>query len=105
MQNLNTLFLITIGVIATLVGDVFLKKSQMINWWLFAAGILFYALGVVPVAMVFKKIEFGSVFLIWEAATVIAALFVAYFFFHEGFNVYKGLALLFALCALYFSYK
>ena len=66
------------------------------NWWFFAAGIFFYALGVIPVAVVFKKIEFGSVFLIWEAITVIIALLVANLYFKESFTLYKGLALLFA---------
>lgn len=100
-----SIFLITIGVILSTIGDVFLKKSHLNNWWFFGAGILFYALGVVPVAVVFKKIDFGSVFLIWEAITVIIALLVANLYFNETFTVYKALALLFALCALYFSSK
>ncbi len=105
MENLHSLLLITIGVISSTIGDVFLKKSHLDNWWFFGLGIFFYALGVIPVAVVFKKIEFGSVFLIWEAVTVIVALLVASLYFKESFTLYKGFALLFALFALYFSYK
>ncbi len=86
-------------------GDVFLKKSQLYNYKLLVLGLVLYACGVIPVAIVFRKIDFGSVFLIWEALTVIMAMGIASFYFNEGFTVYKGLALLFALGALYFSYK
>ena len=86
-------------------GDVFLKKSQLTNHWYLVLGILLYACGVIPVAIIFKRMDFGSVFLVWEALTVILAMFIATLYFKESFTLYKGLALLFALVALYFSYR
>ena len=62
-------------------------------------------IGVIPVAIVFKRIDFGSVFLIWQAVTVIMALIIATLYFKELFTIYKFFALIFALVALYFSYK
>ncbi len=86
-------------------GDVFLKKSQLANHWYLILGLFLYACGVIPVAIVFRKIDFGSVFLIWEALTVMLAMIIASLYFKESFTLYKGLALIFALSALYFSYK
>lgn len=102
---LSSLILIVAGVALSMVGDVFLKKSHTENYKLFAAGVFFYALGALPVAFAFKKIEFGSVFLIWEAATIILALAIAALYFKEDFSVYKLIALALALGAAYFSYK
>ena len=86
-------------------GDVFLKKSQVYNYKLLVLGLILYSAGVIPVAIVFRKMDFGSVFLVWEALTIILALLIASFYFKETLTLYKGLALLFALGALYFSYK
>lgn len=105
MQFLSSLFLVTIGAGLTIIGDVFLKKSQMQNYEFLALGLLFYACGVIPVAIIFKRMEFGTVFLVWEAVTVLVAMIVASWYFKEAFTMSKALALLFAIMALYFSYK
>lgn len=105
MQFLNTFLYVIVGVTLTIVGDVFLKKSHLENYWFVALGIFFYVCGVIPVAIIFKKMDFGSVFLVWEALTVILALLIANFYFKEPFTVYKSLALALAIGALYFSYK
>lgn len=105
MQILQSLLLVLIGAGLTLLGDVFLKKSQMQNYNFLALGLLFYACGVIPVAIIFKKMEFGTVFLVWEAVTVIVAMVIASWYFKETFTVSKALAITFALVALYFSYK
>jgi multidrug transporter EmrE-like cation transporter len=105
MQFFSTLPYIVVGVIFTMAGDVFLKKSHMSDYRYLTLGLILYTCGVIPVAIVFKKIDFGSVFLIWEALTVILALVIANLYFKEPFTTYKGLALLFAAAALYFSYK
>jgi multidrug transporter EmrE-like cation transporter len=59
---LSSFLLIVIGVAFSMVGDVFLKKSHTTDYKLFALGLFFYALGAVPVAFAFKRIEFGSCF-------------------------------------------
>ena len=105
MEFLNSFYWIVIGVSFTMAGDVFLKKSQVTNHWYLVLGLILYSCGVIPVVIVFRKIDFGSVFLVWEALTVILAMIIASLYFKESFTVYKGLALVFALSALYFSYK
>ena len=106
MSKIFISFLLIVGGVAlSMVGDVFLKKSHTTDYKLFALGLFFYALGAIPVAFAFKKIEFGSVFLIWEAVTVIAALAIATLLFKEDLSNYKLIALLLALGAAYFSYK
>lgn len=102
---LYSFLLISTGVALSMVGDVFLKKSHTTDTKLFILGLFFYALGAIPVAFAFTKIEFGSVFLIWEAVTVIAALTIGALIFKEHFTVYKVIALFLALGAAYFSYK
>lgn len=102
---LSSFLLITGGVGLSMIGDILLKKSQTSDYKLFALGLFFYALGAIPVAFAFKKIEFGSVFLLWEAVTVIAALIIATWLFKENFSFYKCIALILALGAAYFSYK
>lgn len=100
-----TIIWLIIGVVFTMAGDVFLKKSHMENYWYLGLGLLLYAMGVIPVAILFKKMQFGSVFIAWEAITVVLALLVAWWYFKEPITTYKGLALLFALGAIYLSYK
>lgn len=59
MKFLQGLILIITGVVPTMIGDVFLKKSQAQDLKFFALGILFYSLGVIPVAFAFKKLDSG----------------------------------------------
>ena len=101
----STLGWLVIGVLFTIAGDVFLKKSQLHDYKFLALGFLLYVIGAIPVAIVFRTMDFGSVFLVWEALTVMLAMGIAVLYFGEGLTAYKTLALLFALSALYFSYK
>jgi len=105
MKFFSTFFWLVIGVSFTMAGDVFLKKSHLDHYGYLALGILLYACGVIPVAIIFTKMEFGSVFLAWEALTVILALAIASFYFDEPLTIYRGLAFVLALSALYFSNK
>ncbi len=105
MKFFSTFFWVVLGVVLTMAGDVFLKKSHIYNYGYLALGIFLYACGVIPVAIIFTKMEFGSVFLVWEALTVILALGIAGLYFDEPFTIYRSLAFMLALGALYFSYK
>lgn len=105
MQIFYSVLLIALGVGFSIIGDIFLKKSELTNYTYVALGVLIYACGAIPVAFAFKKIEFGSVFMIWEAITVISAIIIASIVFKESFSFYKAIALVLAMAALYFSYK
>ena|SRR6185369_17000224 len=105
MKFLNIFLWIVVGVTLTMAGDVFLKKSHLHNYKYLVLGLILYGCGVIPVAVVFTKIDFGSVFLIWEALTVVLAIGIAFFYFEEPLTLYKSLAVVLALSALYFSYK
>jgi multidrug transporter EmrE-like cation transporter len=104
MKVLESLILVTLGVLFSTLGDVFLKKGQFGNFSFFL-GIFLYAVGAVFVFFVFKRIEFGSVFLIWEAVTIVVAMSIASFYFKEDFTIYRTLALIFAMTSLVLSYK
>ncbi len=95
---------IILGIASSIMGDVYLKRSGFYDTRLLLLGILFYALGALPVAYAFNKMQFGIVFLIWEAFTVIVALIVASILFKEPLTTYKMVALLLAVGALCFSY-
>lgn len=105
MKFLYSFLLITLGVGFSMIADVFLKKSNASNIKFLILGFIFYGLATVPVAFAFKFIQFGPVFLIWEAITVISALTIASLIFNESMTVYKSVALVFAIAAIFFAYK
>ncbi len=105
MKTVEVTFLILLATTLSIIADIFLKKSHLENYSFLAAGILFYALSAFPVAAVFNRTDFGTVFLIWQTLMVITALALGSWMFKESFTVYKALALFFAMIALYFSYK
>lgn len=105
IKFIKSFLIIFLGVGFTLAGDIFLKKSVVEGNWFLVFGIFLYICGIIPVAIAFRMIDFGSVFLIWEALTVLLALIFATLYFKESFTFYKGIALIFAVLSLYFSYK
>ena len=105
MRVISSLAIIIVGVIFSIAGDVFLKQSNFSNHKYLLVGMFLYALAGIPVALVFKKLEFGTVFLVWQAVNLVGVMTIAYFIYHEAFTFNKTMALVFTLVALYFSYK
>jgi multidrug transporter EmrE-like cation transporter len=94
------------GVALTMLGDVFLKRSD--GWTspgYLALGLLLYALGCLPVAFIFKKMQFGEVFVVWEALTVVLAMFVGHSVFGDPITRSKIAALALAVCAIALTFK
>lgn len=96
---------LVVGVTLTLLADVALKKSDFssIKWLL--VGLVIYGSVAVPVALLFKLVQFGNLFILWEAAYLILGIAVASLFYNEPFTIYRFLAVLLALGALFLSYK
>lgn len=105
MKLLLSAGLIFIGVGVSMVGDVFLKNSNAENLKMLALGFIFYGLGAFPVALSFKYIEFGVVFLIWQALTLITALIVGRILFGEIMTINKIVALVLISIAMILAYK
>ncbi|MBI2065325.1 MAG: hypothetical protein HYT62_04735 [Candidatus Yanofskybacteria bacterium] len=105
MKFIYGLILIVGAVSLSVVADIVLKKSEFRDFKLIALGFLLYGLEAIPVALAFQKINFGPVFIIWSAISVILGLIVASLLFKESFTSYKILALVFALTAIYLSSK
>jgi len=105
IKLIKSFLIIFIGVGFTLAGDIFLKKSAIEGNWYIILGLLLYMCGIIPVVIAFRMVDFGSVFLIWEALTVFLAIIFATLYFKESFTFYKAVALIFAIISLYFSYK
>jgi multidrug transporter EmrE-like cation transporter len=105
MKPLESLLIIVAGVTFTLLGDVCLKKSATGGHTLLGLGAVLYIAGLVPVVIAFRSQAFGTVFLVWEGATVVLALIVANVFFKEALTADRSIALVLALAALYFSYR
>jgi multidrug transporter EmrE-like cation transporter len=82
-----------------------LKKSGGVDWRYIVLGFIAYGLVAIPVAFAFRNTEFGKLFLVWEVLAVILGMIVASFYYKEHFTVYRAVALILALAALYFSYK
>lgn len=100
MRNLQVFALVIAGVALTMVGDVLLKRSHGQSIWLLAGGLLFYSLGCVPVILVFRLTEFGNVFLVWEALTVVVAVVLGHLLFGESVTTNKLLAVGLVISAL-----
>lgn len=88
-----------------MVADIFLKKSDFYNYKFLIYGFVLYGMATIPVALAFKRMDFGSVFIAWESITVISALIIASLLFKESFSVYKVSALILAIAAIYLSSK
>jgi multidrug transporter EmrE-like cation transporter len=106
MKFASILGLMVVGVALTLAGDVFLKRSD--GWSspkYLALGLLFYLLGCLPVAFMFKEMQFANVFIIWEAMTIALAMLLGYSIFGEPITRNKAIALLLTIAAVVLTYK
>jgi multidrug transporter EmrE-like cation transporter len=106
MKFISILCLLITGVAFTMAGDVFLKRSEGWNSPKYLAlGILFYLIGCLPVAFIFKMMQFADVFISWEALTIILAMLVGYWAFGESITRNKVIALLLVIGAIILTYK
>lgn len=97
--------LIFVGVGVSMVGDVFLKKSGASDIKMLLLGFFFYGLGAFPIAFTFKYLDFGVVFLVWQAITLIAALIIGKMMFGEIITTNKIISLLLISVAMILAYK
>jgi multidrug transporter EmrE-like cation transporter len=100
MRNFEIIALVSIGVTLTMIGDVLLKRSHSGSLWLIGGGLLFYSLGCAPVILVFRLTEFGNVFVLWEALTVVLAVVIGHFLFGESVTSNKLAAVGLVICAI-----
>lgn len=83
----------------TVGADVLLKQSLGRPTRL-VVGILIYATTALLVATAFRLSQFGELFIIWEAGTVLGGLLIAALIFGEPFTTRRVLAASFALAAI-----
>ena len=105
MKPLLLCILVFGGVSLTVLADFFLKKSAAHNASFLLVGIALYGLVAFPVALAFRITGFGQLFLIWEAATVVAGLIIATITFREALTWEKLAAFALVLIALVLSYR
>jgi multidrug transporter EmrE-like cation transporter len=106
MNILKLTMLIGFGVALTMVGDVFLKRSNGLDRpGDLMVGFLFYGAGCIPVVAAFKRTEFGLVFIIWEALTVVLAIAIGRLLFAESITLSRLFAMILALGAILLSLK
>jgi multidrug transporter EmrE-like cation transporter len=105
MKILITSLALALGVALTLFADIALKKSDFSHTRWIILGITLYGLTAIPVAILFRLVPFGNLFIIWEAAYLILGIFTATVFYSEAFTLYRFLALAFSLLAVWLSYK
>lgn len=104
MKFFVSVIAVAFAVVLSTIADVFLKKSQLSNFNYVCLGVLFYALGALPVALAFKLVDFSLVFFIWEVIAVILGLGLGIFLFKEQFSVLKFVVLISAIITLVLSY-
>ena len=105
MRLFSLSLLILCGVILTVIADVFLKRSvdHGINTVFLLLGLVLYASVAFPVALAFRMIEFGELFLVWEAVTVGMGVFIATVVFKEPLTVHRLVAFVLVIAALILS--
>ena len=104
-MKLYTFALMLLGVSVSTIADILLKKSDGTNWWYIIVGVILYGLPAIPLAFVFNKLDFVVVFIIWQALSMILAVIFSIFMFHETMTLSRVLSVVFAVVAIYFSYK
>src|SRR6266446_5879303 len=104
LRTLSLPLLITTGIVLTIVADVLLKKSHFSDWRYVALGCLLYGSSALLVAAAFRFTDFGMLFMVWEAITVVFGLAVGTVLFREPFTLLKFVAFLLVLGALGLSY-
>lgn len=92
------------GVLLTVLADVCLKRSGGHGSGFLILGLILYASVAYPVALAFRLTEFGELFLIWEAATVVVGITIATLVFQEDLTFQRVLAVIFVIAALILSY-
>jgi hypothetical protein len=105
MRGFYLTLLITIGVGLTALADIFLKKAPNTLHWYTLAGALLYCSVAIPVVFAFRLTGFGALFIIWEAAYVIAGIVLGGVLFHESFTVARFFAVVFAISAAVLAYR
>jgi len=101
MRSLILSALVLSGVSLTLIADIFLKRSGARDTISLFLGVVLYACVAFPVAIAFRLTEFGELFIIWEAATVIAGVILAAAVYGEELTLQKLGALIMVLIALF----
>jgi len=104
MKFVLLVFLVLGGVLLTVLADTFLKKSGGQNLGLLVLGLVLYASVAYPVALAFRLTDFGELFLIWEAATVIVGIAIATLVFRESLSFHRVVAVVLVVAALILSY-
>ncbi len=105
MKIFITSLWLALGVVLTLLADVALKRSDLfaLKWLL--VGVVLYGLVAIPVAILFRMVEFGNLFIIWEAAYLILGIVVATLFYREPLTSYRITALILSIIAMVLAYK
>jgi multidrug transporter EmrE-like cation transporter len=105
MEVFISFIILGFGVGLAMVGDVFVKNSNFKNRRDLYLGSLFYSIVAIPVALSFHYFEFGILFLVWEALTIMLGVLLGSLYFKEKFTLSKCIALLLALGALVLAYR
>jgi len=104
MQTAKLWAVIAIGATLTIIGDIYLKRSNGLDRLFdLVLGVCFYTLGCIPVVFAFKKTDFSPVFIVWEALTIVMAIGIGRVIFGEALTPNRLLAVALAISALILS--
>jgi len=92
-----TYFLLAIGNISGLIGDIFLKRHGFKNLIL---GTILWAAGAFPTAYVLKQMDFSQLGILWAAMGVILTQLMGLYIYHETLPPARIAAMLLALMAI-----
>lgn len=99
------LILIIMSACLTVIADMYLKTSKGKDKRRIEIGFILYAIIAIPSVLVFKYLQFGIFYLLWEVLTTAIAIFVGTFYFKEKFTPTRFLAIVFTIATIVAIYQ
>ena len=87
-----TIFLIFLWVCIACLAGVFFKNASGLGDVKFLYGFLLYCVTAVLALFTFRRIEFGSMTILWVAMSLLLGLLISVFYYHEKFTLVTGIS-------------
>ena len=72
--------------------DVLFKNASGFSDIKFVCGLILYATTAILAVLTFKRIEFGSLIILWITLSLLVGLMISVFYYHEKFTLTTAIA-------------
>ena len=91
-QMILTIFLVLAWVCIACVADVLFKNASGFGDVKFLYGLALYAATAFVAVIAFRRLEFGSMIILWLALSLLVGLLISVFYYHEKFTPTRATA-------------